>query len=398
MIAGFVQECIEAATDHGLFLMGRNDHRGQRATVGGHAGNWTTAARGAGGPVAGGVRRWVAMVPLRGRSRASILLGLAVSALLVGAILLGARPWADSSPAPSESAAQRGRSAAPSPPAGPATRLPEKASDRNVVPSGFPTAQTTGVPRGTRLQRVTGDVMVRIDGTVLDGLEIRGCVVVRANRVVIRNSVIRCGGGRTTPFPVRVIDGFTGLLIEDTEIDGLGRAKVALLGSNWTARRVDVHHSTDGLRMGSNTTVERSYVHDLSRLAGTHNDAIQTIGGRNITIIGNTLLAYNAVTDDPMNGAIQTGRLHAPLSGVLVAGNYMDGGSYTIRGGAGPRDGHLISDYVFRNNIIGRNCMYGPVNGIEAPVTWEPNNRWVDSGEVIGMDTRANKRRCLQTP
>jgi hypothetical protein len=232
---------------------------------------------------------------------------------------------------------------------------------------------------------------------VLEGVDIQGCVSVRANHVVIRASRIRCSGGDTTPFPVSVEEGYVDLLIEDTEIDGMGAAPSAIMGKNWAARRVNVHGSADGPRMGSNTTLQDSYVHDLSRSPGTHNDTLQTLGGINIRIAGNTLLAYKASTDDPMNGALQTGELQEPLSNVLVEGNYMDGGSYTIRGGSGPRDGHLVSNYVFRKNVIGSNCGYGPVEGVGAPVTWEPSNRWAATGVVIGTDIEANKAGCTKT-
>jgi hypothetical protein len=159
-----------------------------------------------------------------------------------------------------------------------------------------------------------------------------------------------------------------------------------------------VHSSIDGVRLGSNTVLERSYVHDLSRRLESHNDTAQTLGGSGIRVIGNTLLAYNQLTDDPMNGAIQTGRLTSPLSAMLVEGNYMDGGSYTVRGGAGPRDGHLIENYVFRDNVFGPNCMYGPIDGVGSPVTWESNNRWTLNGEVIGRQGAVNKVHCLQQP
>lgn len=269
--------------------------------------------------------------------------------------------------------------------------------DGNIVPNGFPSARTTGVPPAVRLTRRTGDMLIRRDGTVLTGLDLTGCIVVRANNVVITNSRVRCAGGSTSPFPIRLADGYVNLVIQDSEIDGLGRAPVAVLGNNWAGLRLNIHNSVDGPRLGSNTSLRLSYVHDLRRLPGTHNDALQTIGGNNIRVVENTLLAYNAVTDDPMNGAIQTGRLHSPLRGMLVEGNYMDGGSYTIRGGAGPRDGALISNYVFRNNVIGRNCGFGPIQGMEAPVSWEANNRWLDNGQVIQIDYRANKLRCNKT-
>jgi hypothetical protein len=233
---------------------------------------------------------------------------------------------------------------------------------------------------------------------VLEGVELEGCVLVRADDVVIRNSVIRCGGTTASFYPVRLMDGHGGLLIEDSEINGLGTARVAIVGNNWTARGVNVHSSIDGVRLGSNTVLEHSYIHDLSRQPESHNDTVQTLGGSTIRVVGNTLLAYNQRTDDPMNGAVQTGRLTNPLSAMLVEANYMDGGSYTVRGGAGPRDGDLINNYVFRNNILGPNCMYGPVHGASAPVTWESNNRWAHSGEVVGTDGAANKVHCAQSP
>ena len=262
----------------------------------------------------------------------------------------------------------------------------------NVVPVGFPSARTTGVPVGTLLSS-SGDIVVRKAGTVLDRLDIVGCVTVRADHVVIRRSRIRCAGVPGI-WPVRVYAGVRDVLVEDTEIDGAGVATVAVQGDNYTLRRVNIHDAIDGPRLGSGTVVEDSYIHDLTHLPGTHNDTLQTIGGHHIRVSHNTLLAYNAVTDDPNNAAIQTGRLHSPLSDMLVEGNYMDGGSYTVRGGSGPRDRALISRYVFRHNTFGHDCGFGPVNGIDAPVTWDPTNHWIDSPLPLTSDSKINRTGC----
>ena len=264
------------------------------------------------------------------------------------------------------------------------------------VPAGFPDASTTGVPAGVVLTPRVGDVVVKQSGTVLDGLDIQGCVTVRADDVTIRRSRIRCAG-QPGNWPVRIGVGFRGLLVEDVEIDGRGVATVAVQGENYTLRRVDVHDVIDGPRLGSNTVVEDSYIHDLTHLTGTHNDALQTLGGDNIIVRRNTLLAYNATTDDPNNGAIQTGSLSTPLTNMVVESNYMNGGSYTVRGGATPRDGDKITNYVFRHNVFGRECGFGPVSGIGAPVTWEHNNHWVDDPvNPILNDPIANKTGCTK--
>ena len=197
-------------------------------------------------------------------------------------------------------------------------------------------------------------------------------------------------------YPVRVYAGYSGALVQDTELDGGGTSPVAVLSDGYTLRRVNIHGSTDGPRLGSNTTVEDSFIHNLSHLPGTHNDTLQTIGGTNIVVRHNTLLAYNPQTDDPNNGVIQTGRLHTPLVNMVVDDNYMDGGSFTVRGGSGPRDRDMIHGYVFRNNTFGHDCGYGPVDGIDPPVTWETTNRWIDSTQPLTNAPQVNRTGCLK--
>jgi hypothetical protein len=277
--------------------------------------------------------------------------------------------------------------------------IPAKTSSASddLVPEGYPDSRTTGVPAGTLLRPHQGDIAVRDDGAVLDRLDINGCVTVRADNVVIKRSRITCAG-QPGVWPIRVYTGFSGTKVTDVEIDGAGVASVAVLGDGYTLTRVNVHNSTDGPRLGAGSSIIGSYVHDLARRPKTHNDTLQTIGGSDILVRGNTLLAYKPSTDDPMNGAIQTGRLHSRLDRMLVEDNYLDGGSYTVRGGSGPRDAASIGLYVFRNNAFGHNCGFGPVNGVDPPVTWEPTNHWIDTpDQPLTTDSKANKRGCRKT-
>jgi hypothetical protein len=72
----------------------------------------------------------------------------------------------------------------------------------------------------------------------------------------------------------------------------------------------------------------------------------------------------------------------------------MDGGSYSIRGGSSGAGSHLITNYIFRNNLLGRNCGFGPVDGVEAPVTWDASNRWADTKRSISADPARNDKEC----
>src|SRR5690606_25001792 len=81
--------------------------------------------------------------------------------------------------------------------------------------------------------------------------------------------------------------------------------------------------------------LEDSYVHDLERQVGGHHDTIQIRNGDDIVIRGNNLQPYNDTIDFPMNSAIQIGTLVGDdqISNLLVTGNLMNGGNFTINGG-----------------------------------------------------------------
>ncbi|HMO10317.1 MAG TPA: hypothetical protein PKB06_02155, partial [Actinotalea sp.] len=97
-------------------------------------------------------------------------------------------------------------------------------------------------------------------GTVIDAMDIRGCVVIAADNVTIKRSRITCTDSPRNravyPEGERV-----GTLIEDVEISGGGVTDIAIDLSNVVIRRVDIHDVNDGVRMGSNITVEDSWIH-----------------------------------------------------------------------------------------------------------------------------------------
>lgn len=217
-----------------------------------------------------------------------------------------------------------------------------------------PGADNTGVPEGIELKESDG-LTIREDGTVVDGLDIDGCVVVEADDVVIQNSRIRCSDPDSEP-AVRVLDG-TNLQIIDTEIDGLGEARMGVGYSNYSLLRVEIHSVSDGARLGSNVTVEASWIHDLARQGDLHPDALQSTSGTGIVVRGNTLDCRG--DDDLGNAAIMLGtelgdRL---LKDAVFADNYLNGGNYTVNIRA---DGNL-EDVTFSGNVYGADSRYGPV-------------------------------------
>jgi len=241
----------------------------------------------------------------------------------------------------------------------------------------WPDASNTGVPVGVSL-KPSGSLVITKPGTVINGLDISGCVTIDAADVTITNSRIRCGSDAGA---VRMSSG--SLVMSHSEIDGLGNAPQCIAFNNFTLQAVNIHGCEDGIKFGSNDVVENSWVHGLARGIGTHNDAMQTLGGDNDVIRGNTLDAYDAATDDPMNAAIQTGHLVEALRDVVVDGNYMDGGNYTVNAGATSTDGYPISGYVFTNNVFGHDARYGPVTGLGSGISFDSSNVWVDTNTSV---------------
>lgn len=253
------------------------------------------------------------------------------------------------------------------------TQEPPEPEDTSPDYGTAPNADTTGVPAGTEL-KPSDSITITKDGTVIDALEIRGTVLVRADDVTIKRSRI----DNTGTYPIQLEPGHRNLVVEDTEIDGNGKANVAILHGEYTLRRVDIHSVLDGPRIeGDNVLIEDSYIHDLHRVEGGHHDAIQVRKGRNITIRGNNLQAYNAETGDPMNAAIQFGSLNGTLDGLVAEGNLMNGGNFTIN--AVKLDGGSV---IFRDNRFGRDFRYGVVSGGPG-LEWASSNVFDDNGKPV---------------
>jgi len=238
-----------------------------------------------------------------------------------------------------------------------------------VIRPGFPDATTTGVPRGVTL-RPAGEVVVATAGTVIDGLDIQGCLVIQASQVTIRRSRIRCQGA----YVVKVADTASGVLLEDVEIDGAGNPATIAIGLvGYTVRRANIHHVGDGPRMASATVVEDSFIHDLSAGPGSHTDGIQSTGGTGITIRHNRIENPKRQTSCIMLGADL-----GDISSARVEGNLLNGGNFTVYAGA--EAGRTATGITISGNRFGRGSVYGPGDvAATTGVTWT-GNVWHHSG------------------
>lgn len=260
------------------------------------------------------------------------------------------------------------------------TTSPSPTTSPSFGPAVARHAGNTGVPAGTVL-RPSGPLVITTPGAVVDGLDIDGCVSVKADNVILRNTRITCPGtSGSLSWPIRLTSGFRNLLVHDVEIDGGGVTSVAVCCSEYTLLRVNIHNVVDGPRLSNNTAVLDSYIHHLARVAGSHNDTLQTTGGRGILVRGNTLDVYRPDTNDPFNAGFMLGSTTAAfVADVLVEDNRFNGGNYTVNF----RSDMAAENVVFRRNVFGRDCRYGGVSPTVPGVDFQSTNVWEHNGTAV---------------
>lgn len=204
--------------------------------------------------------------------------------------------------------------------------------------TSYPDETNTGyLPTGVTLTP-SGGLTISTNGTVVDSLDITGCVTVNANNVTIKRSRVTCNGTHA------ILNNGLNLLVEDTTISCSDRAGPSgIHESNYTARRVDVSQCENGMWAGDNTLVEDSYIHDImeydlpdclddppgSDTDPCHMDGIQTGFTDN-----NVIIRHNRIYGE-YRGGVQFGNSAMTAGGCatnyLFENNLVAGGGYTVR-------------------------------------------------------------------
>ncbi|GAA3579360.1 hypothetical protein GCM10022197_41050 [Microlunatus spumicola] len=255
-------------------------------------------------------------------------------------------------------------SSEPKPSATPTPTSPPSTTSPGPTGSGdMPTAGSTGVPSGTTLTAYSGPATITTPGTVIDGKRITSCIVVKADDVTIRNSLIQSKG---CFFNVLSENGSTGLQLVDVEIDGQGNGSgdSAVNGAGYTCLRCDVHGTIDGFKVGSNVVIQDSYIHDLVGTSDSHNDGIQVLAGKHIKIQHNSILiGLKSAT----SGILVKADFGA-ISDLVIERNLLAGGAWTLyagseegNGGDGPATGVTVKNNQFSTRYFSKGGAFGPL-------------------------------------
>jgi hypothetical protein len=169
---------------------------------------------------------------------------------------------------------------------------------------------------------------VSTPGAVISGRDVPW-ITVNAPNVTIRNSRIHS----SSPWLIR--NNSTGLVVEDSELDGEQNPVTAIGSSNFTLRRVDIKGAENGLDIGGagNVTIEDSYIHALRNTATSHTDGIQIgQGARDIVIRRNYIRVQDSGPPNSNAAIIMWTKGDPQNSNVRIENNRLDGsrGTYTI--------------------------------------------------------------------
>ncbi|SOD72704.1 hypothetical protein SAMN05892883_2055 [Jatrophihabitans sp. GAS493] len=203
--------------------------------------------------------------------------GATSSATTSASIVAGCTTWTTTkiscvkvTPAPTPAPAPASGSATP-----PAPPSSTPAPTPVVSPSGFPDASNTG-PTGA-LTAKSGDVTVAA-GATLSNVDISGAVTLKAGAKLI-NSKVRCIGESNWCLSLGANDTVTNVEVGGG-VDGStynGAIGIYTGGPNNVLSKVNIHHTSDGIRLDGGTTLQDSYIHDLviNQIPGVHSDGIQ---------------------------------------------------------------------------------------------------------------------------
>ena len=267
-------------------------------------------------------------------------------------------------------------SATPAVISSPRGRVPSPAVSTPPAPApltqaaGRPGASNTGVPAGTVL-KASGALTVTTSGAVIDALDITGGVVIEASNVTIKRSRIRGSGD----YGVQVVSG--SVTIEDSEISGFANA---IAFDNWKAYRVDIHGvAEDGVKLGSNVTLQDSYLHDFTPSAGAHADGGQLQAGEVHVVVRHNFINPGTSANSALFIAPDLGPSTA--GPVTIDGNVLGGGNYTVFCLDGNNGQYFVGNISITNNRFLTGAQYGP-DRVNVPVTWT-GNVWDATGAAV---------------
>lgn len=219
------------------------------------------------------------------------------------------------------------------------------------VPAGFPYADNTGVPKGIVL-KASGSVSSSAYGQVIEGLDIKGNVVITHPNVTLKNCKITA----SSFYSVQIKQGVAGAIVQDCEINGGGAEGCSGIAGCGKFYRNKITKVENGFSIQGSLEFEviDNYVFDMYSVGSPHYDAIQIDGGNK-----NGIVRHNSfINHYGQTAAVMIDNYFGPIDNIKVDNNFLYGGGYTVYCD-GQFSGGTISNVSFTNNVFGGSPQYG---------------------------------------
>lgn len=235
--------------------------------------------------------------------------------------------------------------------------------------TGWPTEANTGPRAGVELTTI-GSYTTKSDGEAISGKYIKGVLTIAHANVTVKDTIVEVADyygikGRTKP----------GLVMDYCKVDGKGGGGAGLDGSGFTVRNTEFCGWVDPINIAARvgpTLIEKILIWKMSSIAGAHLDCIQADGDFAHLIIRGS----HIINEKGQTSCIMCDDFWGDIDDVLIDGNWLEGGGYTIYAGNWPAsggfNGHKATNIRITNNII-RAGQYGPANLMGNGVTWSGN-------------------------
>ena len=210
------------------------------------------------------------------------------------------------------------------------------AGDGLPIESERPNASNTGVPAGTSLRSWTGGSALADSGVILEGYSFPA---------LPGGSYYRLTGSNVTLRNCRLASGLLiqlakNVRVERCEILGgvsvSGAVDVVLNRNNVHGSGDDLVHVTSDTARTRNVTFSSNFLHDAMPRCGAHADGIQVRGVDTLSLVNNAIDMgqWRQVCGlDALNSAVFLEEANGGNTRVVLDGNFLNGGGYTLRVG-----------------------------------------------------------------
>jgi hypothetical protein len=246
----------------------------------------------------------------------------------------------------------------------------------------WPDATNTGVPSSMALSP-SGSLMITTDGEVVEGLDIQGSIIVKANDVTVRNSRIT-----SDETAIRFEEG-SNLRVERVTFVGTNAKTLDGAIQAWgtiTVRRIQITGFGEGVDIyGTGGLIQDSYFHDMANADGKLMDGIEAWEAKQLVIRHNWI-------EMPGGNSVIKLPLDVPVPGgddVLIENNLIAGGGWAVYGGYDPPNSNpsytnvrFIANHF--STMFEPKCgFYGAGAFIESALSRD--NVWHETGEPLEL-------------